>query len=152
VVCAGVKSILDVGATLERLESLNVGVIGYRTDRFPGFYLADSGHPVGWRVETPEQVADVLRARRRLGTDGYGLVLANPIAPADEMDRALHDRVLADALAAAEAASVHGKDVTPFLLDFFHRETHGASLSANIALVLSNARLAAEIAAAYVKM
>ena len=156
VVCAGVKSILDVGATLERLESLNVGVIGYRTDRFPGFYLADSGHPVGWRVETPAQVADVLRARRRLGTDGYGLVLANPIAPADEMDRVLHDRVLADALVAAEAAAVHGKDVTPFLLDFFHRETQGASVSANIALVLSNARLAAEIAAAggpaYVKM
>ncbi len=149
VVCAGVKSILDVGATLERLESLNVGVIGYRTDRFPGFYLADSGHPVGWRVETPQQVADVLRARRRLGTDGYGLVLANPIAPADEMDRALHDRVLAAALVAAEAAGVHGKDVTPFLLDVFHRETHGASLSANVALVLSNARLAADIAAAY---
>jgi pseudouridylate synthase len=152
VVCAGVKSILDVGATLERLESLNVGVIGYRTDRFPGFYLADSGHPVGWRVETPGQVAEVLRARRRLGTDSYGLMLANPIAPADEMDRALHDRVLADALAAAETAGVRGKDVTPFMLDFFHRETHGASLSANIALVLSNARLAAEIAAAYVKM
>jgi pseudouridine-5'-phosphate glycosidase len=146
VVCAGVKSILDVGATLERLESLNVGVIGYRTDRFPGFYLADSGHPVGWRVETPQQVAEVLRTRRRLGTDGYGLVLANPIVPADEMDRAMHDRVLADALAAAKAEGVQGKDVTPFLLDFFHRETHGASLSANIALVLSNARLAAEIA------
>ena len=149
VVCAGVKSILDVGATLERLESLNVGVIGYRTDRFPGFYLADSGHPVGWRVESPQQVADVLHARRRLGTDGYGLVLANPIAPADEMDRALHDRVLGTALAAAQAAGVYGKDVTPFLLDYFHRETHGASLSANIALVLSNARLAAEIAVAY---
>ncbi|HEY2089577.1 MAG TPA: pseudouridine-5'-phosphate glycosidase [Mycobacterium sp.] len=149
VVCAGVKSILDVGATLERLESLNIGVIGYRTDRFPGFYLADSGHPVGWRAESPQQVADVLRARRRLGTDGYGLVLANPIAPADEMDRALHDRVLAEALAAAEAAGVYGKDVTPFLLDYFHRETHGASLSANVALVLSNARLAAEIAVAY---
>jgi pseudouridine-5'-phosphate glycosidase len=148
VVCAGVKSILDVGATLERLESLNVGVIGYRTDRFPGFYLADSGHPVGWRVETPQQVAEVLRARRRLGTDSYGLVLANPVAPADEMDRAVHDWVLADALAAADAEGVRGKDVTPFLLDFFHRETHGASLSANVALVLSNARLAAEIAAA----
>ncbi|MFZ1165400.1 pseudouridine-5'-phosphate glycosidase [Mycobacterium sp.] len=149
VVCAGVKSILDVGATLERLESLNVGVIGYRTDRFPGFYLADSGHPVGWRVETPQQVADVLRARRRLGTDGYGLMLANPIAAADEMDRALHDRVLVAALAAAEAAGVRGKDVTPFLLDYFHRETGGASLSANVALVLSNARLAAEIAVAF---
>jgi pseudouridine-5'-phosphate glycosidase len=148
VVCAGVKSILDVGATLERLESLNVAVIGYRTDRFPGFYLADSGHPVGWRVETPAQAADVLRAGRRLGTDGYGLVLANPIAPGDEMDRALHDRVLAAGLAAAETQGVRGKDVTPFLLDFFHRETHGASIAANVALVLSNARLAAEVAAA----
>ena len=148
VVCAGVKSILDVGATLERLESLNVAVIGYRTDRFPGFYLADSGHPVGWRVETPAQAADVLRAGRRLGTDGYGLVLANPIAPGDEMDRALHDRVLATGLAAAETQGVRGKDVTPFLLDFFHRETHGASIAANVALVLSNARLAAEVAAA----
>ncbi len=148
VVCAGVKSILDVGATLERLESLNVAVIGYRTDRFPGFYLADSGHPVGWRVDTPAQAADVLRAGRRLGTDGYGLVLANPIAPGDEMDRALHDRVLATGLAAAETQGVRGKDVTPFLLDFFHRETHGASIAANVALVLSNARLAAEVAAA----
>ena len=153
VVCAGVKSILDVAATLERLETLSVGVIGYRTDRFPGFYLADSGHPVGWRVDTPAQVADILRARCRLGTDGYGLVLANPIAPSDEMDRALHDRVLTAGLIAVETQGVRGKDVTPFLLDFFHRETHGASLAANVALVLSNARLAAEVAAAYaVKM
>jgi len=153
VVCAGVKSILDVAATLERLETLSVGVIGYRTDQFPGFYRADSGYPVGWRVETPSQVADVLRARRGLGTDGYGLVLANPIAPGDEMDRALHDRVLAAGLAAAETQGVRGKDVTPFLLDFFHRETHGASVAANVALVLANARLAAEVAADYaVKM
>jgi pseudouridine-5'-phosphate glycosidase len=153
VVCAGVKSILDVAATLERLETLNIGVIGYRTDRFPGFYLADSGHPVGWRVDTPAQAADVLRARHRVGTDGYGLVLANPIAPGDEMDRGLHDRVLTAGLAAVEAKGVRGKDVTPFLIDFFHRETHGASLAANVALVLSNARLAAEVAAAYaVKM
>jgi pseudouridylate synthase len=149
VVCAGVKSILDVAATLERLETLNVGVIGYRTDRFPGFYLADSGHPVGWRVETPADVADVLRARRRLGLEGYGLVLANPITPDQEMDRPLHDRVLGAALAAAEAKGMRGKDVTPFLLDFFHRETRGASIYANVALVLSNARLAAEVAAAY---
>jgi pseudouridylate synthase len=148
-VCAGVKSILDVAATLERLETLNVAVIGYRTDQFPGFYLADSGYPVGWRVETPAQVADVLRARRLVGTDAYGLVLANPIAAGDEMDRALHDRVLADGLAAAEKTGVRGKDVTPFLLDFFHRQTHGASLAANVALVLSNARLAAQVAVAY---
>jgi pseudouridylate synthase len=149
VVCAGVKSILDVAATLERLETLGVAVIGYRTDRFPSFYLADSGHPVGWRVETAAQAADVLRARRRLGTDGYGLVLANPIAPGDEMDPRLHDRVLAAGLAAAEESGVRGKDFTPFLLDFFHRETHGASIAANIALVLSNARLAAEVAVAF---
>jgi pseudouridine-5'-phosphate glycosidase len=149
VVCAGVKSILDVAATCERLETLNVGVIGYRTDRFPGFYLADSGHPVGWRVETPAQAADVLRAHRRLGADGYGLVLANPIAAGDELDRVLHDRVLAAGLAAAEVSGVRGKDVTPFLLDYFHRETRGASVAANVALVLSNARLAAEVAAAY---
>ncbi|MDT4938738.1 MAG: pseudouridylate synthase [Pseudonocardiales bacterium] len=146
VVCAGVKSILDVGATLERLETLNIGVLGYRTDQFPGFYRADSGHPVHWRVETPAEVAAVLRARIDLGVDGYGLVLANPIAASDELDRELHDRVLAAGLAAADTAGVRGKDVTPFLLDFFHRETHGASLAANVALVLSNARLAGEVA------
>jgi pseudouridylate synthase len=151
VVCAGVKSILDVPATLERLETLNIGVVGYRTDAFPGFYLADSGHPVPWRVETAEQAADILRARDELGTGAYGLVLANPIAPGDELDRELHDRVLSAGLAAAESADVHGKDVTPFLLDFFHRETHGASLRANVALVLSNARLAAEVASAYAR-
>ncbi|MBS9535553.1 pseudouridine-5'-phosphate glycosidase [Mycobacterium sp. M1] len=149
VVCSGVKSILDVGATCERLETLGIGVLGYRTDRFPAFYLADSGHPVGWRVDSPAQVADVLRARDRLGTAGYGLVLANPVAAEAELDRALHDRVLAAGLTAAGAAGVRGKDVTPFLLDFFHRETGGASVAANVALVLSNARLGAEVAAAY---
>jgi pseudouridine-5'-phosphate glycosidase len=151
VVCAGVKSILDVAATLERLETLNIGVLGYRTDRFPGFYLADSGYPLGWRVESPDEVAEVLRARDALGTDSYGMVLANPIAPADELDRALHDEVLASGLATATDAGVTGKDVTPFLLDWFHRETHGASLTANVALVRSNALLAAQVAAAYLR-
>ena len=146
VVCSGVKSILDVPATLERLETLNVGVLGYRTGRFPGFYLADSGHPLDWRVDSPAEVAAVLRARHDLGTDGYGLVLANPIAAADELDPELHQRVLTSAIAAADAAGVRGKDVTPFLLDHFHRETHGASLTANVALVRANARLAAAIA------
>ncbi|HEY7009686.1 MAG TPA: pseudouridine-5'-phosphate glycosidase [Jatrophihabitantaceae bacterium] len=148
VVCAGVKSILDVAATLERLETLNVGVLGYRTDRFPGFYLRDSGHPLDWRVDSASEVAAVLRARVELGTDAYGLVLANPVAPQDELDRELHDRVLASGLAAASEAGVRGKDVTPFLLDWFHRETSGASLATNVALVLNNARLAAEVAAA----
>jgi pseudouridylate synthase len=147
VVCAGVKSILDVGATLERLETLNVAVLGYRTDRFPGFYLRDSGFPLEWRVDSPDEVVAVLRARRELGTDQYGMVLVNPVDAADELDHDVHDRALASGLAAAEAAAVQGKDVTPFLLDWFHRETEGASLRTNIALVLANARLAAEIAA-----
>jgi pseudouridine-5'-phosphate glycosidase len=149
VVCAGVKSILDVGATLERLETLGVGVLGYRTDRFPGFYLGDSGHDIGWRVEWPDEVASILSARHRVSTTGLGLILANPISPDDELDRALHDRLLETGLAAADRDGVHGKDVTPYLLDFFHRESDGESLRANVALVRSNARLAAEVAAAY---
>lgn len=149
VVCSGVKSILDIGATLERLETLGVGVIGYRTDRFPAFYLADSGHRIDWQVRDPEQAAAVLHARSRLGTQGYGLVLANPIAREAELDRALHDRVLAEGLAAAEAQGVRGKDVTPFLLEHFHQATQGASVDANVALVLANARLAGQVAVAY---
>jgi pseudouridine-5'-phosphate glycosidase len=152
VVCAGVKSILDVGATLERLETLGIGVLGYRTDRFPGFYLADSGHEVGWRVESAHEVAAILAAREGVGTTDLGLVLANPIASEDELDRDLHDRLLASGLAAAERDGVHGKDVTPYLLDWFHRESSGESLRANVALVRSNARLAAEVATAYAGM
>jgi pseudouridine-5'-phosphate glycosidase len=149
VVCAGVKSILDVAATLERLETLNVGVLGYRTGAFPGFYLADSGHRLDWRVDSAAEVAAVMHARTQLGTDRFGLVVANPIPPADELDRELHDRTLAAGLAALSRGGVTGKDVTPFLLDFFHRETQGASLTANVRLVLNNARVAAEIAVAY---
>jgi pseudouridylate synthase len=148
VVCAGVKSILDVGATLERLETLSVPVLGYRTDAFPGFYVADSGYPVPWRVDSPAEVAAVVAARHHVGTDRCGLVLANAVPAGCGLEPRLHDRILAAGLAAAQAAAVRGKDVTPFLLDFFHRETDGASLRANIALVLANARLAAEVAAA----
>ena len=144
VVCAGVKSILDVEATLERLETLNVTLLGYHTDRFPGFYLADSGFPVPWRVESPEEVADVAHARAELGLGA--IVVANPID--EPLDTELHDRTLAEGLAAAAAAGVRGKDVTPFLLDYFHRETQGASLEANVRLVLRNAALAAQIARA----
>jgi pseudouridine-5'-phosphate glycosidase len=148
VVCAGVKSILDVPATLERLETLGVPVVGYRTDAFPGFYLTDSGHPVSWRVETPEEVAAVLAARRDLGTDDRGLVLANPLPPDEQVDPELHDRLLRDGLRAADEAAVRGKDVTPFLLEFFHRESGGVTLTANVRIVLRNADLAARIAAA----
>jgi pseudouridylate synthase len=146
VVCAGIKSILDVGATLERLETLNVTVLGYGTDRFPGFYLSDSGHPVPWRVDSAAEVAAVARARVELGTEERAIVVGNPLPPGEQLDPELHDRVLAEGLAAAEEASVAGKDVTPFLLDFLARETGGESLEANVRLVIRNARLAARIA------
>jgi pseudouridine-5'-phosphate glycosidase len=145
VVCAGVKSILDVGATLERLETLNVTVLGYRTHAFPGFYLSDSGFPVPWRVESAVEAAAVVRAREGLASEA-AIVVANPID--EQLDPALHDRVLQAGLAAAAEAGASGKDATPFLLDFFHRETDGASLEVNVRIVLRNARLAAEIAAA----
>jgi pseudouridine-5'-phosphate glycosidase len=144
VVCAGVKSMLDVEATLERLETLNVTLLGYRTDRFPGFYLADSGFPVPWRVESPADVADVHHARAELGLGA--IVVANPIE--EPLDPELHETVLRAALAAAAAEGVRGKDITPFLLERFHRETDGASLEANVRLVLRNAALAAQIARA----
>jgi pseudouridylate synthase len=144
VVCAGVKSVLDVEATLERLETLNVTLLGYRTDRFPGFYLADSGFSVPWRVETPEEVADVHHARAELGLGA--IVVANPIE--DPLDAELHENVLRSALAAAEREGVRGKDITPFLLERFHTESGGASLEANVRLVLRNAALAAQIARA----
>ena len=138
----------DVGATLERLETLNVTVLGYRTDRFPGFYLSDSGHPVPWRVEAVGEVAAVVRARGELGTDDCAVVVANPLPPEEQLDPALHDRVLSEGLIAAGAAGVRGKDVTPFLLDYLAEETQGSSLDANVRLVVRNARLAAELAAA----
>ena len=147
VVCAGVKSILDVPATLERLETLGVGVAGFRTDRFPGFYLTDSGHPVAWRIDSPEQVAAALRARDALGLDST-LVVANPLPVAEQLDPGLHARVLAGALAAAEREGIRGRDVTPFLLARFHAETGGESLRANVRLALRNAYLAGRIAGA----
>jgi pseudouridylate synthase len=148
VVCAGVKSILDVGATLERLETLAVTVLGYGTDRFAGFYLSHSGHPVPWRVDSPAEVAAVMAARTELGTDGRAVVVANPLPVGEQLDPGLHDRALAAGLAAAEEEGVGGKEVTPFLLDFLHRETDGASLEVNVRLVVRNAELAARIAVA----
>ncbi|MGH8868458.1 MAG: pseudouridine-5'-phosphate glycosidase [Actinomycetes bacterium] len=150
VVCAGVKSVLDVPATLERLETLNVGVLGYGTDRFPGFYLRDSGYAVTWRVDEPAEVAAVMYARDRLGLADSALLVANPLPADEQLDPDLHDTVLTSGLRAAGEAGVHGKDVTPFLLDHFHRETSGASLEVNIRIVRRNATLAARIAAAAV--
>jgi pseudouridine-5'-phosphate glycosidase len=142
VVCAGVKSILDVGATLERLETYSVPVLGYRTRRFPGFYLTDGGHDLEWRVDSPQSVAAVFAAGVRDGA----VVVANPLPRAEQLDPALHDRVLAAALAALDRDGVRGKAVTPYLLAYFHRETHGASRSVNVTIILRNAALAAEIA------
>jgi pseudouridylate synthase len=147
VVCAGVKSILDVGATLERLEALSVTVVGYGTHRFAGFYRSDSGFDVPVRVDRPSEVAAVMAARRELGA-AAALVVANPLPEDRQVDPELHDRVLAEGLAAAAAAGVVGKDVTPFVLAHVHGASGGESLRANIEIILGNARLAGEIAVA----
>ena len=148
VVCAGVKSILDVPATLERLESLGVPVVGVGTDAFPGFYLTDSGHRVDWRVDTAEEVAAILIAQDALGTADRGTVVANPLPVEEQVDPDLHERLLRSGLEAAASHHVTGKDVTPFLLDWFHRESDGVTLRANVRIVLRNADLAARVAAA----
>jgi pseudouridine-5'-phosphate glycosidase len=151
VVCAGVKSILDVPATLQRLETLNVSVAGYRTGLFPGFYLHSSGEPVDWTLRTPEEVADVMRAQDALGGPDTALIVANPVPESEQLDPALHDRVLAGALEAAEREQVTGQAITPFLLDYLVRHTDGASLEANLAAVRGNVRLGAEIATCWAR-
>jgi pseudouridylate synthase len=148
VVAAGVKSILDVGATLERLETLGVGVAGWQTDRFPGFYLTDSGFELDWSVQDAAEVAAAMAAADELGVEG-ALVVANPIAAGEQLDPAEHERVLADGLERARAAGVTGKAVTPFLLDHLHRATDGRSLEVNIAVARGNASVAGAIAAAW---
>jgi pseudouridine-5'-phosphate glycosidase len=150
VVCAGVKSILDVAATLERLETLGVTVVGFGTDAFPGFYLADSGFGVTWRVDTVEQAAAIGTERDAIRAPG-AVIIAQPVSEADQLDLELHDRVLAQGLAAATSAHIVGKDVTPFLLDWFHTQTNNLSLEVNVTLINANARLAAQIAAAATK-
>lgn len=149
VVCAGVKSILDVPATLQRLETLGVGVLGYGTDRFPGFYLSSSGEPVDWTVRSPEEVAEVMGAQDALGGPPAALVVANPVPQEEQLDPALHDRVLAEALDACRDRGIAGQAVTPFLLDHLMRGTEGASLEANLAAVRGNVALAARIATAW---
>ena len=146
VVCAGVKSILDVGATLERLETLAIGLVGYKTTAFPGFYLTDSGFVIEHRVDSAAEIAAVIKARQLVGTNSAALLVANPVVK--EMNRAKHDQILATGLAKADAAHVTGKDVTPFLLEHFHTTSHGESLSVNIEIIKSNSALAADIAVA----
>jgi pseudouridine-5'-phosphate glycosidase len=148
VVAAGVKSILDVGATLERLETLGVAVAGWRTDRFPGFYLADSGHALDWRVDAPEEVAAAMAAADALGVHS-ALVVANAVAAERQLDPAEHDRALATGLELAAIDGITGKDVTPFLLDHLHRVTGGRSLEVNVEVARGNAAVAGAIAAAW---
>lgn len=148
VICSGVKSILDVPATLEQLETLGVPVTGYGTTRFPGFYLTDSGFPLDWAVRDEEEAAQVILALEKLGPRRCGLVIANPLPEGEQLDPVLHDRVLRAGLEELERRNVRGKDVTPFLLDRFREETAGESLKVNKQIIRNNARLAARIAVA----
>jgi pseudouridine-5'-phosphate glycosidase len=148
VVCAGVKSILDVAATLERLETLGVTVVGYRTRRFPGFFISDSGFPVDWTVDSPQEVAALLRAQRDHGLHRGAVVVANPLPADEQLDPVRHDRVLAEGMANLARDGVTGKAVTPALLSWFHAATQGQSLAANVRIILRNAALAAQIAVA----
>jgi pseudouridine-5'-phosphate glycosidase len=149
VVCAGVKSILDVGATLERLETLGVAVIGYGTKRFPGFFITDSGFGLDWQLDSPAQVAAALHAQASQKVQHAALVVANPLPEAEQLDPGLHSRVLAEGLAIVERDHITGKRVTPALLSHFHSATGGASLEVNIRIILRNAALAARIAVAH---
>jgi pseudouridylate synthase len=148
IVSAGVKSILDIAATLERLETLGVAVVGYRTGRFPAFYLTDSGQDLDWRLDSPAEIAAVMAARDALG-DTAALLVANPLPLDQQLDPELHDRVLAEALAAAGKAGVRGKEVTPFLLAHMQRATEGKSVAVNLDVARGNIALAAEIATAW---
>jgi pseudouridylate synthase len=146
VVCSGVKSILDVPATLEYLETVGVPVVGFRTFRFPGFYLTDSGSKLDWSVEDEGEAARVIQAMAHSGLGGSGLVVANPLPEEEQLDRDLHDRALVEGIEDLEEQGVRGKDVTPFLLDRFVTETSGESLRVNRFIILNNAGLAARIA------
>jgi pseudouridylate synthase len=146
VVCAGVKSILDVAATLERLETLAIGVVGYKTIAFPGFYLTDSGFTIEHQVNSAAEVAKIIQARESLKTNKSALIVANPVK--HEMDRKRHDAILKSGLSGARKAGIIGKAVTPYLLEHFHTVSEGESLSVNIEIIKSNSALAADIAVA----
>ena len=148
VVSAGVKAILDIPATLERLETLSVAVVGYRTSRFPAFWLSDSGCDLDWRADTPEEIADIMAARTAFG-DQSALLVANPLAPADQLDPQVFGDALADALAAAASSGIRGKAVTPFLLDRIQQVTGGASVAVNLTIARGNVSLAGQIARAW---
>ena len=146
IVCSGAKSILDVSATLERLETLSVPILGYKTNKFPGFYLTDSGFDLEHRADTPQDIAQIWKARSDVATNNSALIVANPVG--NQMDKDLHDQILFDGLAKAKTAGIIGKAVTPFLLEYFHSNSKGESLRVNIEIIKANAALAAQIAVA----
>lgn len=146
IVCAGVKSILDVAATLERLETLAIPVLGYQTQKFPGFYLTDSGFKLEHRVESVDEIAKIWGLRHSLNTDDTAIIVANPVV--NQMDKNLHDQILEAGLSAAVQANITGKGVTPFLLEHFHTTSKGESLRVNIEIIKTNSKLAAQIACA----
>ena len=145
-ICAGVKSILDVPATLERLETLAISLVGYKTTAFPGFYLTDSGYTIEHRVDSPEEIAAIIKARKEVGTLSKALVVANPVVK--EMTKALHDEILKSGLEKADKQGVVGKAVTPFLLEHFHTTSKGESLAINTEIIKANCLLGAQIAVA----
>ena len=146
IVCSGAKSILDVSATLERLETLSVPILGYKTNKFPGFYLTDSGFDLEHRADTPQDIAQIWRARSDVATHNSALIVANPVG--NQMNKALHDQILFDGLAKAKTAGIIGKAVTPFLLEYFHSNSKGESLRVNVEIIKANAALAAQVAVA----
>jgi pseudouridylate synthase len=151
VISAGVKSILDIGLTLEALETLRVPVLAYRTDEFPAFFSRTSGHQAPMRVDTPDEIATIMATKWDLGIGG-GIAVANPIPTADEIPAAEINSIISHAVEDMNTRGIHGKEITPFLLGRIVELTDGASLTANIALVNNNARLGAEVAAAYAKL
>jgi pseudouridylate synthase len=148
VVSAGVKSILDIPATLERLETLSVAVVGYRTSRFPAFWLSDSGCDLDWRADTPEEIADIMAARQAFGEQS-ALLIANPLPAGMQLDPGVLDDALEQALAVAAEQGVKGKAVSPFLLDRIQQATGGASVEVNLQIARGNIGLAAQIAQAW---
>jgi len=150
VVCAGAKSILDIGRTLEYLETQGVPVVGYRTDEFPSFFARESGFGVDMRIDTPEEVGKMMNTKWDLGLKG-GMIIANPVPESDALNHQEIEAVIQKALAEAKENNIAGKQVTPFMLDKVKKLTEGKSLATNIALVKHNAEVAAKIAVAYQK-
>lgn len=145
VISAGVKSILNIGATLEKLETYGVPVLGYGTEEFPAFYSRESGFPVDYRVDSPKEVADILRARWEMGLNG-GALVANPVPEEDEISSATIEEIIAEAVEETREEEVSGKKLTPFLLDWIVDKTGGDSLETNESLVKNNAELGGNIA------